>query len=90
VVERSFRFGDDRAGSGAFNLLHGGFLHCPEFFGKFQHTFHPGISIVRPMVDIKSMLMFTHVFKPRAVLYLLLIPLVLTIMISVSLNYFWI
>lgn len=61
-----------------------------SFLGSFSTPSILAFLLYGPMVDIKSMLMFTHVFKPRAVLYLLLIPLVLTIMISVSLNYFWI
>lgn len=61
-----------------------------SFLGSFSTPSILAFLLYGPMVDIKSILMFTHVFKPRAVLYLLLIPLMLTIMISVSLNYFWI
>ncbi|MEA4811753.1 MAG: permease, partial [Anaerolineaceae bacterium] len=39
-----------------------------------------------PMVDIKSVLMFSGVFKPRAIVYMVLIPLLLTILISISIN----
>jgi uncharacterized protein len=40
-----------------------------------------------PMVDIKSTLMFLQVFRPRVVFYLVAIPFVLTLLISVILNY---
>ena len=39
-----------------------------------------------PMVDMKSTLMFLSVFKPRAVLYLVLLPLLLTMAIGIWLN----
>lgn len=39
-----------------------------------------------PMVDIKSTLMFMGVFKPRVVLYLILLPLLMTLLIGVWLN----
>jgi uncharacterized membrane protein YraQ (UPF0718 family) len=39
-----------------------------------------------PMVDIKSTLMFTGVFKPKAVLFLILIPLLLTFWAGVWIN----
>lgn len=39
-----------------------------------------------PMVDIKSTLMFAGVFKQRVVLYLILLPLLLTMLIGIWLN----
>ena len=39
-----------------------------------------------PMVDIKSMLMFTGVFRQRIVVYLVILPLLLTAWISIWLN----
>ncbi len=39
-----------------------------------------------PMVDIKSSLMFMGVFQKRAVLYLILLPLLLTLLIGVAWN----
>jgi hypothetical protein len=39
-----------------------------------------------PMVDIKSMLMFMGVFRQRVVLYLILLPLLITALISIWLN----
>lgn len=41
-----------------------------------------------PMVDIKSTLMFLRVFKPRTVLYLVLLPLLLTLIATIFINYF--
>jgi hypothetical protein len=39
-----------------------------------------------PMVDIKSTLMFLGVFKPRVVVYLIVLPLVMTMAIGIWLN----
>jgi uncharacterized membrane protein YraQ (UPF0718 family) len=39
-----------------------------------------------PMVDIKSTLMFMGVFKRRTVLYLILLPLLMTALIGIWLN----
>ncbi|MEL6270324.1 MAG: permease [Chloroflexota bacterium] len=39
-----------------------------------------------PMVDIKSMLMFTGVFRQRVVVYLVVLPLLMTALISIWLN----
>jgi uncharacterized membrane protein YraQ (UPF0718 family) len=39
-----------------------------------------------PMVDMKSTLMFLSVFKPRAVLYLVLLPLLMTMAVGIWLN----
>lgn len=61
-----------------------------SFIGSFSQPSVLAFLLYGPMVDIKSMLMFTRVYKRRAVAYLLLIPLVLTILVSVSLNYFWV
>lgn len=60
------------------------------FMGTFTSASVLSFLLYGPMVDIKSVLMFTHVFKKRAVGYLLLIPLVIIILITVSLDYFWI
>ncbi|MBE2182629.1 MAG: permease [Anaerolineae bacterium] len=56
----------------------------------FVNTFTPG-SIMAfltfgPMVDIKSMLMFAGVFKPRVVAYLIILPFLLTLLIGVWIN----
>ncbi|MCB0209873.1 MAG: permease [Anaerolineae bacterium] len=56
----------------------------------FANSFPPAailaFLIFGPMVDIKSSLMFLGVFKRRIVLYLILLPLMATLMITVYLN----
>jgi uncharacterized protein len=39
-----------------------------------------------PMVDFKSTLLFLQVFKPKAVMYLILLPMAMTILFSVFIN----
>jgi uncharacterized membrane protein YraQ (UPF0718 family) len=61
----------------------------------FVNTFTPAsilaFLVFGPMVDIKSSLMFLGVFRPRTVVYLILLPLMLTMLITVylSLNMRW-
>lgn len=56
----------------------------------FVNSFTPAsilaFLVFGPMVDIKSALMFLSVFKRRAVLYLILLPLLATLFITVYLN----
>jgi hypothetical protein len=56
----------------------------------FINTFPPAailaFLVFGPMVDIKSSLMFLGVFKRRIVLYLILLPLMATLMVTVFLN----
>jgi uncharacterized membrane protein YraQ (UPF0718 family) len=56
----------------------------------FVGTFTPGSILAfltfGPMVDIKSTLMFLSVFRRRTVLYLILLPLLMTMLIAVWLN----
>ncbi|MCB9100430.1 MAG: permease [Anaerolineales bacterium] len=56
----------------------------------FVNSFPPAailaFLVFGPMVDIKSSLMFLGVFKRRVVLYLILLPLMATLMITVYLN----
>jgi hypothetical protein len=56
----------------------------------FVNTFTPAsilaFLVFGPMVDIKSSLMFLTVFRRRAVLYLILLPLMLTMVIAIFLN----
>ena len=56
----------------------------------FANSFPPAailaFLVFGPMVDIKSSLMFLGVFKRRIVLYLILLPLMATLMITVYLN----
>lgn len=57
---------------------------------SFVNSFTPGsilsFLVFGPMVDIKSALMFLGVFKRRIVVYLILIPLLLTMLIALFLN----
>lgn len=57
---------------------------------SFVNTFTTGsllsFLVFGPMVDIKSALMFLGVFKRRVVLYLILIPMMLTLLITVFIN----
>ena len=41
-----------------------------------------------PMVDIKSIMMYRQVFKPRAVLYLVLLPLLMSLLSGLVFNYY--
>jgi uncharacterized membrane protein YraQ (UPF0718 family) len=56
----------------------------------FANTFTSGailsFLVFGPMVDIKSSLMFLGVFRRRAVLYLILLPLMLTMLIAIYIN----
>lgn len=58
----------------------------------FASTFSSGsvlaFLVYGPMVDIKSALMFLRVFKPRTVVYLVVIPLLLSILAAVTWNVF--
>ncbi|MEA4812328.1 MAG: permease [Anaerolineaceae bacterium] len=42
-----------------------------------------------PIVDIKSILMFSRTFKLRSVIYMVLIPMLFVLLISISMNLFW-
>lgn len=57
---------------------------------SFVNSFTPGsilaFLVFGPMVDIKSALMFLGVFKRRVVGYLIILPLLLTLLITVFLN----
>lgn len=57
---------------------------------SFVNSFTPGsilaFLVFGPMVDIKSSLMFLGVFRRRVVLYLILLPLLLTMLATVYLN----
>jgi uncharacterized membrane protein YraQ (UPF0718 family) len=58
------------------------------FIGVFSTGSVLGFLVYGPMVDIKSILMFGRVFRPRAIVYLVAIPFVLALVIGVSINYF--
>ncbi len=58
------------------------------FIGVFSTGSVLGFLLYGPMVDIKSILMFSRVFRRRAVLYMVVLPFMLVLLIGVSLNYF--
>jgi uncharacterized protein len=56
------------------------------FAGTFPTGSLLAFLVFGPMVDIKSTLLFLQVFKPRAVVYLIVLPLTMTILFSIFLN----
>jgi hypothetical protein len=56
------------------------------FTGTFTTGSILAFLVFGPMVDIKSTLMFLRVFKPRAVLYLILLPFLMTAVLMIGLN----
>lgn len=57
-----------------------------SFAGSFTTGSILAFLVFGPMVDIKSSLMFLGVFRRRTVLYLILLPLLLTLLITVFVN----
>jgi uncharacterized membrane protein YraQ (UPF0718 family) len=58
------------------------------FVGTFSTGSILAFLVFGPMVDIKSALMFTRVFRRRTVLYIILLPLMATIFLTVGINIF--
>jgi len=58
------------------------------FTGTFTGASILAFLVFGPMVDIKSTLMFLRVFKPRPVVYLILLPFMLTLVFTVFIYYF--
>ena len=58
------------------------------FTGTFASGGLLAFLVFGPMVDIKSILMFFTVFKPRTVAYLVIVPLLLTLIATIFINYF--
>jgi hypothetical protein len=56
------------------------------FAGTFSTGSVLAFLVFGPMVDIKSTLLFLRVFKPKAVAYLILLPLAMTILFAVIMN----
>jgi uncharacterized protein len=58
----------------------------------FANTFSVGsilaFLVYGPMVDIKSTLLYLRVFRTRTVVYLVTIPLLITVIASAAMNYF--
>jgi uncharacterized membrane protein YraQ (UPF0718 family) len=56
----------------------------------FVNAFAPGavlaFLVFGPMVDLKSLLLFRQVFRPRAVAYLMALPLLLTVILAIAYN----
>jgi uncharacterized membrane protein YraQ (UPF0718 family) len=57
-----------------------------SFAGTFTTGAVAAFLVFGPMVDIKSTLMFLGVFKRRTVAYLVLLPLMMTIVLTVAIN----
>lgn len=60
-----------------------------SFLGTFTNGSILAFLTFGPMVDIKSTLMFMGVFKPRVVLYLIVMPLLMTMLIGLWINLFF-
>jgi uncharacterized membrane protein YraQ (UPF0718 family) len=58
------------------------------FVGSFTNGSILAFLVFGPMVDIKSTLMFLQVFRKRAVVYLVTLPLLMTILAALILNYY--
>jgi uncharacterized protein len=58
------------------------------FAGTFTSGSILAFLVYGPMVDIKSTLMFLRVFKTRTVIYLVLIPFMMTMVFTIFINYF--
>jgi uncharacterized membrane protein YraQ (UPF0718 family) len=56
------------------------------FAGTFTAGSLLAFLVFGPMVDIKSTLLFLRIFKPKAVAYLILLPLAMTILFAVFMN----
>jgi uncharacterized membrane protein YraQ (UPF0718 family) len=58
------------------------------FVGSFTNGSILAFLVFGPMVDIKSTLMFLQVFRRRTVVYLIMLPLLMTILAALILNYY--
>lgn len=59
------------------------------FVGTFSSGAILAFLTFGPMVDIKSVLMYSRVFRPRPVIYLVLIPLLISLLAGVVINFYW-
>jgi uncharacterized protein len=57
------------------------------FVGTFSFGSILSFLVFGPMVDIKSVLMYLQVFRRRAVFYLVLLPLLMSLLAGIALNY---
>jgi uncharacterized protein len=60
-----------------------------SFVGSFSFGSVLSFLIFGPMVDIKSVLMFLQVFRRKTVFYLVLIPLLMSLLAGLTFNYFF-
>jgi uncharacterized membrane protein YraQ (UPF0718 family) len=58
-----------------------------SFAGTFSTGSVLAFLVFGPMVDIKSTLMFLHVFRRKTVVYMILLPLFLTVLFAVFINF---
>lgn len=58
------------------------------FAGTFSAGSILAFLVFGPMVDIKSVLMYLQVFRPRVVVYLVFIPLLMSILAGIFINYY--
>lgn len=56
------------------------------FSGTFTSGAILAFLVYGPMVDVKSALMFTRVFRPQVVAYLVLLPLFMTLIVTILMN----
>ena len=59
------------------------------FMGTFSFGSVLSFLVFGPMVDIKSILMFLQVFRRRTVFYLVLLPLLMSLLAGLAFNYFY-
>jgi uncharacterized protein len=59
------------------------------FVGTFSFGSVLSFLVFGPMVDIKSILMFLQVFRRRSVFYLVLLPLLMSLLAGLAVNYFF-
>ena len=59
------------------------------FMGTFSFGSVLSFLVFGPMVDIKSILMFLQVFRRKTVFYLVLLPLLMSLLAGLAFNYFY-
>ncbi|HUI89931.1 MAG TPA: permease [Anaerolineales bacterium] len=59
------------------------------FMGSFSFGSVLSFLVFGPMVDIKSILMFLQVFRRKSVFYLVLLPLLMSLLAGLAFNYFY-
>ena len=59
------------------------------FVGTFSFGSVLSFLVFGPMVDIKSILMFLQVFRRKPVLYLVLLPFLMSLLAGLAFNYFF-